>query len=439
MRGLGEVEPPHREDDERRADEHRREVRRDGAEVEGALHGQRRRQHRLAQHDEGEQLVALGDVPRVPGRPPGPLGVERHADLGHDHDEEAQVGRPLGQQQEREPADHAHGDAGREAQARAAVRRVPVGGAQPLGDESDAHDRIAVRHDGEVVVVGARDPGGEDEHARDLHERRQPVGHVVAVVRRREPREVHPRPPDGEEHRRRRSRGRPARAPRPTSGGAARRPGRRPPRSRGRRRARAASTPGGPRRPSGHASDRPRSASPSRERRQRCQTWAEPVGSTPSVSSPTRPYGFRGPLAAPPSRRSSVSGDDYRRHDLAPGPPLQRGCRRPRAAAPRLQQLAAGARPDRHQRPRRRDHHRAGARAALRDVVPRVLHPDGHRLRAAQRVRQAADPVLRAALPRGQLRLRRRPHQRTHALPAGLDLPGVDHAAAASSRSSWAV
>ena len=45
------------------------------------------------------------------------------------------------------------------------------------------------------------DAGGEDQHAGDLHERGQPVRDVVGVVRRGEPGEVHPRPPDGEEHR----------------------------------------------------------------------------------------------------------------------------------------------------------------------------------------------------------------------------------------------
>ena len=41
---------------------------------------------------------------------------------------------------------------------------------------------------------------GEDERAGNLDEHRQPIRHVVAVVRGGEPGEVHPRPPDGEEH-----------------------------------------------------------------------------------------------------------------------------------------------------------------------------------------------------------------------------------------------
>ena len=39
----------------------------------------------------------------------------------------------------------------------------------------------------------------EDQRAGNLHEHREPIRHVVAVVRRGEPGEVHPRPPDGEE------------------------------------------------------------------------------------------------------------------------------------------------------------------------------------------------------------------------------------------------
>ena len=43
-------------------------------------------------------------------------------------------------------------------------------------------------------------PAAKIERAGDLDEHRQPVRHVVAVVGGGEPGEVHPRPPDGEEH-----------------------------------------------------------------------------------------------------------------------------------------------------------------------------------------------------------------------------------------------
>ena len=79
--------------------------------------------------------------------------------------------------------------------------RVLVARPQPLGHERRAHDHVADHRDREVEVVErSRDPGGDDEHARDLDEREQPVDDVVGVVRGREPREVHPGPPDREEH-----------------------------------------------------------------------------------------------------------------------------------------------------------------------------------------------------------------------------------------------
>ena len=46
-----------------------------------------------------------------------------------------------------------------------------------------------------------RNPGGQDQHTDDLHEGEKPVSRVIGVVGRGEPGEVHPGPPDGEEHR----------------------------------------------------------------------------------------------------------------------------------------------------------------------------------------------------------------------------------------------
>ena len=57
-----------------------------------------------------------------------------------------------------------------------------------------------------VTVVGrcpsnmAGTPAAMIERTGHLHEHHEPVRHVVAVVGGREPREVHPGPPDGEEH-----------------------------------------------------------------------------------------------------------------------------------------------------------------------------------------------------------------------------------------------
>ena len=79
--------------------------------------------------------------------------------------------------------------------------RVLSGGAQPLGHERDAHDHVADDHDREILALERRrDSGRHDQHPGDLHERQQPVLDVVRVVGRGEPGEVHPRPPDREEH-----------------------------------------------------------------------------------------------------------------------------------------------------------------------------------------------------------------------------------------------
>jgi hypothetical protein len=66
-----------------------------------------------------------------------------------------------------------------------------------------AHHDVARHCDGEVAVLECPGhPGGEDQHPADLHQHGQAVGGVVGVVGGCEPGEVHPRPPDGEEHHR---------------------------------------------------------------------------------------------------------------------------------------------------------------------------------------------------------------------------------------------
>ena len=72
---------------------------------------------------------------------------------------------------------------------------------QPLRDHGQSHHDIAnedrhVRHRRFEHRWHTR---RQDQRAGDLHEHREPVGHIVAVVGRGEPGEVHPRPPDGEE------------------------------------------------------------------------------------------------------------------------------------------------------------------------------------------------------------------------------------------------
>ena len=86
-------------------------------------------------------------------------------------------------------------------QCRCPPRRVRCGCPQPLGDQGQSHDDVSDDDDQVVAVVEQPgDPGGHHQRPSDLHQHRQPVGHVVVVIGRGEPGEVHPGPPDGEEH-----------------------------------------------------------------------------------------------------------------------------------------------------------------------------------------------------------------------------------------------
>ena len=106
----------------------------------------------------------------------------------------ARAGKPA------DPAKLDHGDACRVPQGAGPAFGVAAGGAQPLGHQCHPHDHVAGHRRGEVKVPERRgDPGREDQHTRHLQQRQQPVGHVVGVVGRGEPGEVHPRPPQAEE------------------------------------------------------------------------------------------------------------------------------------------------------------------------------------------------------------------------------------------------
>ncbi|MGX1226101.1 hypothetical protein RKD42_007360 [Streptomyces ambofaciens] len=77
------------------------------------------------------------------------------------------------------------------------------GSAQPLRDHRAPHHHIADHDECEVTVLEhGGHTGCQDEHAGHLQQRQKPVRHIVGVVGRGEPGEVHPRPPDREEHRR---------------------------------------------------------------------------------------------------------------------------------------------------------------------------------------------------------------------------------------------
>ena len=66
-----EVDPPHHEEREQPADDDEPEVAERSVEIDRRLHPDGCGQHRLTEHDDREQAVALGDVAGMPRRPPG--------------------------------------------------------------------------------------------------------------------------------------------------------------------------------------------------------------------------------------------------------------------------------------------------------------------------------------------------------------------------------
>jgi hypothetical protein len=133
----------------------------------------------------------------------GRLRPQRHRQLGDGEQHEHQGGPDLWQGQPGDPPELKDADTSGEAQGRAASGRVGDGDAQPLRHQRQAHDHVAQDHHPELALVeGSRDAGGHDQHAGHLHEDGQAVQGVVVVERGREPGEVHPGPPDGEEDQR---------------------------------------------------------------------------------------------------------------------------------------------------------------------------------------------------------------------------------------------
>ena len=87
--GQVEVDPPHREHDQQAADDDGDEVA-DGASASSATCTPTvADEHRLAEHDDREEPVALGDVAAGATASGRPLGPDRHGQLGGDQDDEA--------------------------------------------------------------------------------------------------------------------------------------------------------------------------------------------------------------------------------------------------------------------------------------------------------------------------------------------------------------
>ncbi len=133
--------------------------------------------------------------------PPRGLGPGGHGQFGHHQQDEAGRCPCARGPQPGDPAALHHGDARRVPQGAPAPCGMPGGGPEPLGDHREAHQDVAGHHDREIAVLERLGhSGGQHQGARHLKQRQQPVGHVVGVVGGGEPGEVHPRPPDREEH-----------------------------------------------------------------------------------------------------------------------------------------------------------------------------------------------------------------------------------------------
>jgi Bacterial regulatory proteins, tetR family len=135
------------------------------------------------------------------GRPAGELGPHRYRQLGQHQHREADHAPAPRHPQPRDPAHLDGGDSCGVTQRAGTALGMLACRAQPLGDQRQPHDHVPDQDRGEVVVVEPGGyPGGEHQHPTHLHQRQQAVRHVVGVVGRGEPGEVHPRPPDAEKH-----------------------------------------------------------------------------------------------------------------------------------------------------------------------------------------------------------------------------------------------
>ena len=205
-----EVDPPHPERERRPGEAEDDDVERPAGALgaDQRVDGDGRAEQALAQRDDHQQPVALGDVVGVPRRAAvAGLGEHRPGELHEQQDRdphERDADRRLGDQQD-DPPGLGHQERLTYFVAGGAARRVLAGGAQPLEDQRQAHDDVAGHHDPVVdrvaVVEGREHVGqaeGEDQHAQHLHHRGQPEDPVVGVVGRGEPGEVDPRPRDAE-------------------------------------------------------------------------------------------------------------------------------------------------------------------------------------------------------------------------------------------------
>ena len=126
--------------------------------VQGAGDRLGRGEDDLAEHDDREELVALGDVVPVPGGAPPVLGPERrrHLDQGEGH-EGHPAGSPVAEDEDAQhPEDLDDRDRPGVAQRRATGLGVFASHPQPERDHRHPHDHVADHDQREVVVRAGR-------------------------------------------------------------------------------------------------------------------------------------------------------------------------------------------------------------------------------------------------------------------------------------------
>ena len=163
----------------------------------------------LAERDDHEQAVALGDVMRVPRRPAVAALGDARARASRSPISTAAIANvaPIGRSTiasttQNDLRDRDRPDVGHR---RRPPRRIVARRARPQEHHRHAHDDVAGDHHAvveHVAVVDRRErlleAEREHDHADHLHHRREAQHPVVGVVGRREPRVVDPRPGDGE-------------------------------------------------------------------------------------------------------------------------------------------------------------------------------------------------------------------------------------------------
>ena len=158
------------------------------------------RDHRLAQHDQREQAVALGDVGGVEGLAlVGDDGQRRRPHQHHHAGRPEQVAARLGHRRRCQPDGAAQRVAGGVAAGEAAPALGVAAGAQEEGGQQQLQRRVGDR---ELARSAGRDrvhAGGHGDHQAHRGEPRDAEHGVVVVERRGVPGVAHPGPPDRDE------------------------------------------------------------------------------------------------------------------------------------------------------------------------------------------------------------------------------------------------